>query len=98
MKAFAWITLLAFTLPAPGADKAPTVADAKAFLEAAEAKLLDLSVESSRADWVKDNFITDDTELLAAKADERAIAATVELVKQSKRFDHLTLPYDLARK
>ena len=98
MRAFAWITLLALTLPAPGADKAPTVADAKAFLDAAEAKLLELSVESSRADWVKDTYITDDTEILAAKADERVIAATVELVKQSKRFDRLTQPYDLARK
>jgi peptidyl-dipeptidase A len=80
------------------ADKPPTVADAKAFLESAESKLLTLGVDSGRADWVKDNFITDDTEILAAQADEKAINATVELVKQSKRFDGLKLPEDLARK
>jgi peptidyl-dipeptidase A len=85
-------------LAALGADKPPTIAGAKAFLEAAESKLLALSVDSSRADWVKDNFITDDTEILAAQADEKVIIATVELVKQSKRFDSLKLPEDLARK
>ena len=35
---------------------------------------------------------------MSAKLTERAIAATVELVKQSKRFDGLKLPEDLARK
>jgi peptidyl-dipeptidase A len=81
-----------------GSVQAQTLADARAFLDAAEAKLLRLSVESGRADWVKSNFITEDTELLSAKADERIINATVELVKESKRFDGLKLPEDLARK
>jgi peptidyl-dipeptidase A len=99
MKSLAWIVLLCFTAPvAPGADTKPTVGDAKDFIETAEAKLLTLSVDSSRADWVKNTNITDDTEILAAKADERLIAATVDLVKQSKRFDSIKLPDDLARK
>src|ERR1700730_5034581 len=85
-------------LIAAGAGKAQTVADAKAFLDAAEAKLLTLSVESNRADWVRSNFITADTEILSAKADERLINATVALVKQSRRFDGVSLPEDLARK
>ncbi len=88
---------LAFLI-AVGGGQAQTVSDAKAFLDAAEAKLLTLSVESNQADWVKSNFITDDTEVLSAKADERMINATVELVKESKRFDGLRLPEDLARK
>jgi len=82
----------------PMAKKTPTVQEAKKFIEDAEARLLELNVEASRADWVKSTFITDDTELLAAKADERAIAAGVELAKQSTRFDHLKLPPDVARK
>jgi len=76
----------------------PTVAEAEAFLKSAEAKLLELSVNASRADWVKATYITDDTEILAAQADERAIAAQVEFAKQATRFDHLHLPADLARK
>jgi peptidyl-dipeptidase A len=76
----------------------PTVEEAKKFIEDAETKLLDVNVEASRADWVKATYITEDTEALSAKADERAINATVELAKQSTRFDRLKLPDDLARK
>jgi len=72
--------------------------EAKKFIADAEAKLLEVNVEAGRADWVKDTYITEDTEILAAKADERAINAGVELAKQATRFDHLKLPEDLARK
>ncbi len=82
----------------PSAQQPPTVAEAEAFLKNAEAKLLELSVIASRADWVKATYITDDTEALAALADERAIAAQVEFAKQATRFDGLKLPADLARK
>jgi len=78
--------------------KPPTVAEAKAFLEAAEAKLLDLAAETERARWVQATHITGDTEFLAALANQRLIAATVELAKQATRFDRVTLPADLARK
>src|ERR1700730_11218482 len=90
--------VFAASLIVVGADKPPTVAEAKAFLDAAESKLLALSVDSNRADWVKDTFITDDTEILSAQANEKVIKTTVELAKQSRRFDSLTLPADLARK
>ncbi|HWB97559.1 MAG TPA: M2 family metallopeptidase [Bryobacteraceae bacterium] len=80
------------------AEPKPTVAEARKFLEQAESRLLDLSLEAGRAEWVKSTYITEDTEALAARADERIINATVELVKQSKRFDGLRLPDDLARR
>ena len=70
----------------------PTVAEAEAFIKNAEAKLLELSVNAARADWVKATYITDDTEILAAQADERAIAAQVEFAKQATRFDGLNCP------
>ena len=76
----------------------PTVREAQQFIEDAEAKLLTLAVEDNRADWVKSTYITDDTEALAAKADERLINATIKLAKESTRFDSLQLPYDVARK
>ena len=91
------LTVLCFTFPA-AAEGPPTVAEAEAFLTNAEQRLLQLSVEMGRADWVKVNFITEDTELLAARADERQINAAVELAKQSVRFDKLSLPETLARK
>src|SRR5271166_20921 len=76
----------------------PTVQEARQFIEDAEARLLALSVDASRADWVQSTYITDDTEILAAKADERGINAAVELAKKSTRFDGLKLPEDVARK
>ncbi|MDQ6708632.1 MAG: M2 family metallopeptidase [Acidobacteriota bacterium] len=72
--------------------------DAKSFLENVEKKLLALSVDSTRADWVRSTFITGDTEILAAKADERDIAATVQLAKESTRFDRERLDPVLERK
>ncbi len=78
--------------------KAPTVAEARTFIKKAEARLLEANVEASRADWVKATYITDDTEALAAKADERAINAQVELATAATRFDRLKLPPELARK
>ncbi|MGA2878394.1 MAG: M2 family metallopeptidase [Bryobacteraceae bacterium] len=80
-----------------GATKPPTLADARAFIERAQSKLLELSVQDARADWVKSTFITYDTEILAAKADQDAIEATMQLAKDSTRFSHLKMPEDLAR-
>lgn len=84
--------------PAPPADSPPTVAQAEAFLAAAEERLLGLWIEAERASWVQSTFITDDTEILSAQANARRIAATVELAAQAVRFDGLALPPELARK
>ena len=78
--------------------QAPTAAEAKTFVDEAEAKLLELSVEASRAGWVQSTYITDDTEVLAAKANERAINAGVDYAKRATRYDRLKLPEDVARK
>jgi len=83
---------------APIRAQAPTVAEAKAFVDEAEGKLLELSVEASRAGWVQSTYITDDTEVLAAKASERAINAGVGYAKKATRYDKLKLPEDVARK
>jgi peptidyl-dipeptidase A len=79
------------------AETPPTLAEARAFIDRAQTKLLDLSTQEQRADWVKDTYITYDSELLAARADEQLIAATMELAKQSTRFSQLKMPDDLAR-
>jgi peptidyl-dipeptidase A len=76
----------------------PTVADAEAFMNKAEARLAELTVKVSKANWVHDNFITDDTEALAADANDEMTAVTTELVEQAKRFDGLKMPAELSRK
>jgi peptidyl-dipeptidase A len=89
-------------VPAPAdvgqAPGPPTVEETRAFLEDAEAKLLALSINASRASWVQLTFITDDTEILAAQANEKLIAATAEYAKKATRFDGLKLAVDVARK
>jgi peptidyl-dipeptidase A len=82
----------------PSPSGPPTVAEAKAFLDRAEADLLALSNEASRAAWVQATYITDDTEALSAKADERLLTRTNEIVIAARRFKGLKLPPDMARK
>ncbi len=82
--------------PVPG--KAPTAAEARAFVEEAETTLLKLWIDAGRADWVRSTYITDDTEAVAAQANERAIAAGVAYAKKATRFGRLKLPADVARK
>ena len=75
-----------------------TVADAKAFLDRAESELMKLSVLQQRAGWVQETYITDDTELLSADANDRVIARTTELIDEGKKYESLKLPEDLRRK
>src|ERR1022692_4006288 len=83
---------------AMAADPKATPEEARKFIRDAEEKLLLLGVDSSRADWIKSTYITDDTEAIAAKLDEKAIAATVAYAKQATRFDGLKLDAETARK
>src|SRR6202051_2326570 len=75
-----------------------TVAEAKKFLDDADKKLFDLSLDSNQASWIQSTYITDDTEAVAARANERGIAEAVRLAKGAVRFDQLILPPDMRRK
>ncbi|MGB9333853.1 MAG: M2 family metallopeptidase, partial [Candidatus Acidiferrales bacterium] len=88
------------TKPAAGtaASTPATVEEARAFTDSAEKKLLDLWIKSSRASWVQQTFITDDTQRIAADADLAVKSATAELAAEARRFDGLKLPEDVARK
>ena len=76
----------------------PTVADAEAFMQKAEAQLAENATYTARASWVQANFITEDTEALAAYMNEQSIKLTTELVEEAKPYESLALPPDLARK
>jgi len=75
----------------------PTVEEARKFLDEAQKRLLDLSIQAGRAQWVQENFITEDTEILAAAQNEAALAAGVEYAKEATRYDSVQLPADLRR-
>jgi len=80
------------------AKGAATVAEAQAFMKKAEDQLEDLTVRASRAGWVQENFITDDTETMSAQANERLTAVVTQLALDARRFEGLRLPPELARK
>jgi len=97
------LAAVAFTvslLPAAdgGPASPPTAAEARAFIEAAETQLLELWIAAERASWVQSNFITDDTERIAADARQAVIAKTMKLAAEATRYDGLALPDDVARK
>jgi len=76
----------------------PTAEAAAAFLADAEAQLEAVRLDSDRHDWVQQTYITEDTEALAAQANERLITLTVRLAGEAARFDGLKLPYDVERR
>src|SRR5207237_8039455 len=77
---------------------APTVAQAEEFMNKAEARLAERSIKVNQATWVHDNFITEDTEALAADANDENTAVTTELVEQDTRFEGWLMPAEIARK
>ena len=77
MKMLFLTTILLFAFAAVlVAQSTPTVAEAQDFMNKAEAQLSDLAVKVNQANWVHDNFITDDTEALAASANDEITAVT----------------------
>jgi peptidyl-dipeptidase A len=83
---------------AHASSETTSAADAEKFMADAEKQLMDLSVKSSRADWVKSTFITDDTEALSAEANENLIAATTELAEQARAFESQQVSPETKRK
>ena len=96
--AFSLLALCLALVPMTATAEAPTAADAKAFVEKAEEKLLAASIAAERANWVASNFITEDTELIAAEGNQRRMELAAGLAKEATRFDGLALDAEVARK
>jgi peptidyl-dipeptidase A len=75
----------------------PTAAQAKAFATRTNDELKKLWAESARADWVKNTYITDDTEAIAAQAAEKVMLYTARAIKEARKFDGVKVDDDTAR-
>ncbi len=76
-----------------------STAAAAEFVREAEGRLAAANVEQQRAEWIAQNFITHDTQILAAAANQKQITLGVELAKQAATFDAAgDVPYDVRRK
>ena len=94
-----WIlALLLITAGCGKTGKPPQTDDPEEFVVEMEAQLLDLWVKRERASWVQSNFITEDTEKIAADASKDVIAATVELAAQAAYFEGKPMSDETARK
>lgn len=60
---------------------------ASAFLERFDVEAREVSIEAARAAWVQSTFITEDTQILAAKAMERALAYLSEQARLARAYD-----------
>src|SRR5437764_13596557 len=99
MNLLVFLTLFFFGLAIEAqTSPAPTVAEAEEFRNKAEARLADLNVKVNQATWVHDNFITEDTEALAADANDENTAATTELGEGGKSVESLKMPPEQERK
>jgi peptidyl-dipeptidase A len=94
-----WILALVFVIGGcNGTEGPPQTDDPEEFVAEMEARLFDLWVKRERASWVQSNFITEDTEKIAADLSKDVIAATVELAAQATRFDGKPMSGETARK
>jgi peptidyl-dipeptidase A len=89
---------VAAVLTIPGWAPTATVDDARSFVEQTEQELLELWIKNERAGWVQANFITEDTDIIAADAKKEMISVTMERALAATEFDGLDLPPELRRK
>jgi peptidyl-dipeptidase A len=94
---------LAFTLALSAQSTAPapqhpaTAAGAKAFLDEVNRELLGLANAASRAGWTQATYITSDTEVMAAQANEALVNAQTRYARQAARFDNVQVAPELRR-
>jgi len=79
------------------AAPAPTAADAQKFVEDANAEVLRLGTAQQQTEWIAENFITEDSEAVAARANQQYIDATTRLAKDAVKFDKVDVTPDVRR-
>ncbi|MFQ5551798.1 MAG: M2 family metallopeptidase [Gemmatimonadales bacterium] len=86
--------------PSPAAMSAQRdpASAAREFVERAEHDLEALGVRAGRAAWIQANFITHDTEVMAAETNEAWVAAAVTYAKEVPRYEHPDLSEAIARR
>ena len=79
-------------------NDAPTVQEAKEFLEDSEEELAGFNAYAAKVYWIKANFITEDTAALEARVGEESAKMSTRMSNDAKRFKDLALPADMKRK
>ncbi|MFL5397465.1 MAG: M2 family metallopeptidase [Myxococcales bacterium] len=82
---------------APASDAAPDPASAKEFVSKTNDDLQRLTTRSNTAEWIKSTYITEDTERLAADANEVLLGYNAAAVKTAARWNGAKLDPETAR-
>jgi peptidyl-dipeptidase A len=90
-------SLASLSACAGASTAAPTSADAKKFLDDVDATFTRLALDANRAGWVAQNFITEDTEAMDARATQAISEASSRFAKDAVRFDNVDVPADQRR-
>jgi peptidyl-dipeptidase A len=77
------------SVPAMAQTDAPTVAEAEAFIAAAEKDLFAFSVEGGRVAWINSTYITDDTDALAARYGEIGTEKSVKYALEAAKYQNV---------
>jgi len=91
------VALLAFG-PAAAQGAKPTPAEAKAFVDKAEADLAAFNEYAAKSSWVRATYITEDTQWLEAKATAEQNTLATGYAKQAARYDGVAVDPVTARK
>jgi peptidyl-dipeptidase A len=75
-----------------------TSKDAEIFLSKVAAELEKLNLEGSRAEWIYQNFITEDTAAIASAANQKLTEAGVRYAVEAAKFDKVNVTADQRRK
>ncbi|WP_371378464.1 M2 family metallopeptidase [Thalassotalea aquiviva] len=78
--------------------KTLTAVDAETFLKDTGKELARLTNESSRIEWIYQNFITEDTAALSAAAAQKYSEAGVRFALEAAKFDHVEVSAEQRRK
>lgn len=91
------VALLVFA-PASAQGSKPTAAEAKAFVDKAEAELAALNQYVAKSAWVRATYITVDTQWLEAKATAEQNELTARYAREAARFNGVAVDPVTARK
>jgi hypothetical protein len=85
------VTALALTLPVGASTEDTPLASAEDFIRETNEQYEELLTEGAAAAWAYQTYITPDTALLAARAQERGLKFQSSAVQGAKRYDGIEL-------
>src|SRR5215467_15435561 len=81
--------LLMGAAPKAPAKKAATPAEVHTFVESMNAEYKARYIEPNAAEWVAETYITDDTQMLTARANERWLQWLSDEIEKARAYEHV---------